>query len=131
MYIIDKEDENKQTRKNTKLPKNKSCDDDPERLARTIFVGNLPLSVTRKVIKCEKNQEISKQELTLLVAMYPDAPYFTDLLGLQIESFAIIKVHGLSAKCYTSYFITLLCLMSGNFTCQWRRRHAATQLAIS
>ena len=49
--VADKEDEIKQARKSSKLPKNKSCDDDPERLARTIFVGNLPLSITRKVIK--------------------------------------------------------------------------------
>ena len=55
----------------------------------------------------------------------------TDLLVLQIESFAIIKIHGVSTKYYTPYFITLLCLMSSNFTCQWRRGHAATQLAIS
>jgi hypothetical protein len=44
----------------SKTPKNKSCDDDPERLARTIFVGNLPLSITRKVIKCKRNQETWK-----------------------------------------------------------------------
>ena len=43
-------DEIKEAKKNRKLPKNKSCDDDPERLARTIFVGNLPLSMTRKVV---------------------------------------------------------------------------------
>ncbi|CAB4017920.1 RNA-binding 34 [Paramuricea clavata] len=47
----DNEDENKQTRKMSKTPKNKSCDDDSERLARTIFVGNLPLSMTRKDLK--------------------------------------------------------------------------------
>jgi RNA recognition motif-containing protein len=48
--VKEKEDDNVQTRKINKLPKNKSCDDDPERLARTIFVGNLPLSTTRKVM---------------------------------------------------------------------------------
>ncbi|XP_028396068.1 RNA-binding protein 34-like [Dendronephthya gigantea] len=44
-------DENIPTRKTSKSPKNKSCDDDPERLARTIFVGNLPLSISRKDLK--------------------------------------------------------------------------------
>lgn len=51
IVVTDKVDEIKEAKKNRKLPKNKSCDDEPERLARTIFVGNLPLSMTRKVMK--------------------------------------------------------------------------------
>jgi hypothetical protein len=67
----------------SKTPKNKSCDDDPERLARTIFVGNLPLSITRKVIKLKK--ETWKQFYFFVhtwkkMTYYVDCRFHIDLL---------------------------------------------------
>ncbi|XP_046847741.1 RNA-binding protein 34-like [Xenia sp. Carnegie-2017] len=49
--VLEDDDVCKHQNMTNKQPKKKSCNDEPERLARTIFVGNLPLSIKRKDLK--------------------------------------------------------------------------------